>query len=108
MQSNKMFITVRQQRTTTVPNRYLWYCGTKKYREGDGTGTVENGTAVPRYYRGTAQHYFVCSLFDTLVTYFTAGDRDDRLDDDVAEFVDERKEEENEQRHQCPLHCGAR
>jgi len=45
-----MFITVCQQRTTTVPkNRGT--CGIavlKKYREGDGTGTVENGTAVPR------------------------------------------------------------
>ena len=32
--------------------RYLWYCGTKKYRKGDGTGTVEKwyrgSTVVPR------------------------------------------------------------
>ena len=32
--------------------RYLWYCGTKKYRKGDGTGTVEKwcrgNTVVPR------------------------------------------------------------
>ena len=27
--------------------RYLWYCGTKKYRKGDGTGTVET------WYRGS-------------------------------------------------------
>jgi len=23
--------------------QYLWYCGTKKYRKDNGTGTVENG-----------------------------------------------------------------
>ena len=36
--------------------RYLWYCGTKKYREGDGTGTVEKwyrGAAVVPWYRAT-------------------------------------------------------
>jgi len=41
--------------------RYLWYCGTTKYRKGDGTGTVEKwyrGAAVVPY-RGTAQHYTV-------------------------------------------------
>jgi len=27
---------------------YLWYCGTKKYRKDDGTGTVE------KWYRGAA------------------------------------------------------
>jgi len=34
----------------------LWYCGTKKYREGDGTGTVEKwyrGAAVVPWYRAT-------------------------------------------------------
>jgi len=36
--------------------RYLWYCGTKKYRKGDGTGTVEKwhrGAAVVPWYRAT-------------------------------------------------------
>ena len=36
--------------------RYLWYCGTKKYREGDDTGTVEKlyrGAAVVPWYRPT-------------------------------------------------------
>jgi len=36
--------------------RYLWYCGTKKYRKGDGTGTVEKwyrGAAVILWYRAT-------------------------------------------------------
>ena len=28
--------------------RYFWYCGTKKYRKGDGTGTVK------KWYRGAA------------------------------------------------------
>ena len=28
--------------------RYLWYCGTKKYRKGDSTGTTE------KRYRGAA------------------------------------------------------
>jgi len=34
----------------------LWYCGTKKYRKGDGTGTVEKwyrGAAVVAWYRAT-------------------------------------------------------
>jgi len=29
---------------------YLWYCGTKKYREGDGTGST-----VEKWYRGAAE-----------------------------------------------------
>jgi len=36
--------------------RYLWYCSTKKYRKGDGTGTVEKwyrGAAVVPWYRTT-------------------------------------------------------
>ena len=36
--------------------RYLWYCGTKKYRKGDGTGTAEKsyrGAAVVPCYRAT-------------------------------------------------------
>ena len=36
--------------------RYLCYCGTKKYRKGDGTGTVEKwyrGAAVVPWYRAT-------------------------------------------------------
>jgi len=36
--------------------RYLWYCGSKKYRKGDGTGTVEKwyrGAAVVPWYRAT-------------------------------------------------------
>jgi len=36
--------------------RYLWYCGTKKHRQGDGTGTVEKwyrGAAVVPWYRAT-------------------------------------------------------
>ena len=36
--------------------RYLWYCGTKKYRKSDGTGTVEKwyrGAAVVPWYRAT-------------------------------------------------------
>jgi len=36
--------------------RYLWYCGTKKYRKGDDTGTVEKwyrGAAVVPWYRAT-------------------------------------------------------
>ena len=36
--------------------RYLWYCGTKKYRKGDGTGTVEKWyrvAAVVPWYRET-------------------------------------------------------
>jgi len=36
--------------------RYLWYCGTKKYRKVDGTGTVEKwygGAAVVPWYRAT-------------------------------------------------------
>ena len=36
--------------------RYLWYCGTKKYRKDDGTGTVEKwyrGAAVVPWYRAT-------------------------------------------------------
>jgi len=36
--------------------RYLWYCGTKKYRKGDGAGTVEKwyrGAAVVPWYRAT-------------------------------------------------------
>ena len=45
-----MFVTVCQKRTSTVlKNRGT--CGTKKYREGNGTGTVEKGcrcgTVVP-------------------------------------------------------------
>jgi len=35
-----MFVTVCQQRTSTVPKN-SGTCGTKKYRKGDGTGTVE-------------------------------------------------------------------
>jgi len=36
--------------------RYLWYCGTKKYRKGDGTGTVEKwyrGAVVVPWYHAT-------------------------------------------------------
>ena len=36
--------------------QYLWYCGTKKYRKGDGTGTVEKwyrGAAVVPWYHAT-------------------------------------------------------
>jgi len=36
--------------------RYLWYCGTKKYRQGDGTGTIEKwyrGAVVVPWYRAT-------------------------------------------------------
>ena len=36
--------------------RYLWYCGTKKHRKGDGTGTVEKwyrGAEVVLWYRAT-------------------------------------------------------
>jgi len=45
MQSNK-YSLLCQQRTSTVPkNRGT--CGTKKYRKGDGTGTVE------KWYRGS-------------------------------------------------------
>jgi len=36
--------------------QYLWYCGTKKYRKGDGTGTVKKwyrGAAVVPWYRAT-------------------------------------------------------
>ena len=37
--------------------RYLWYCGIKKkYRKGDGTGTVEkwyHGAAIVPWYRAT-------------------------------------------------------
>jgi len=36
--------------------RYLWYCGTKKYRKGDGTGSVEKwyrSAAVVPWYRAT-------------------------------------------------------
>jgi len=47
MQFNKMFITVCQQRTSTVPKN-CGTCGTKKYRKGDGTGTIE------KWYRGAA------------------------------------------------------
>ena len=39
--------------------RYLWYCGTKKYRKGDSTGTVEKwyrGAAVVPWYRATLKH----------------------------------------------------
>ena len=39
--------------------RYLWYCGTKKYRKGDGTGTVEKwyrGAAVVPWYCATLRH----------------------------------------------------
>jgi len=39
--------------------RYLWYCGTKKYRQGDGTGTVDKwyrgSTVVPRNTSGIMQ-----------------------------------------------------
>jgi len=44
--------------------QYLWYCGTKKYRKGDGTGTIEKwyrGAAVVPWYRATlirrSQHH---------------------------------------------------
>jgi len=40
-----MFVTGCQQRTSTVPKNH----GTKKYRKGDGTGTVE------KWYRGNTQ-----------------------------------------------------
>ena len=36
--------------------RYLWYCGTKKYCKGDGTGTVGKwyrGAVVVPWYRAT-------------------------------------------------------
>jgi len=35
--------------------RYLWYCGTKKYRKGDGTGTVE------KWYRGASVVPWYCA-----------------------------------------------
>ena len=35
--------------------RYLWYCGTKKYRKGDCTGTVE------KWYRGAAVVPWYCA-----------------------------------------------
>jgi len=43
--------------------RYLWYCGTKKYRQGDGTGTVEkwySGAAVVPWYRATLVGRWTC------------------------------------------------
>jgi len=45
----------------TEEPRYLWYCGTKKYRKGDGTGTVEkwyHSAAVVPWYRAT----LLCSM----------------------------------------------
>jgi len=44
-----MFVTVSTtDKYRAEEPRYLWYCGTKKYRQGDGTGTVE------KWYRGAA------------------------------------------------------
>ena len=58
MQSNKnvrYFVLITDKYRAEEP-RYLWYCGTKKYRKGDGTGTVEKwyrGAAVVPWYRAT-------------------------------------------------------
>ena len=54
--------------------RYLWYCSTKKYRKGDGTGTVEKwyrSTAVVPWYRATlvctyvVKRYHQCYLLSS-------------------------------------------
>jgi len=49
--------------------RYLWYCGTKKYCKGDGTGTVEKwyrGAAVVLWYRATLLHWLSILKFTRL------------------------------------------
>jgi len=50
----------------------LWYCGTKKYREGYGTGTGEKwyrGAAVVPWYRATLHLNRVVTLpFEILVS----------------------------------------
>jgi len=48
-----IWITVSKYRTTEP--RYLWYCGTKKYRyrELHGTGTVKKLYTVVPWYRPT-------------------------------------------------------
>ena len=47
MQSNKMFVTVSTtDKYRAEELRYLWCCGTKKYRKGDGTGTIEKCTTT--------------------------------------------------------------
>jgi len=52
MQSNKCSYVSTTDKYRAKESRYLWYCGTKKYRQGDGTGTVEKwycgSTVVPR------------------------------------------------------------
>ena len=59
MQSNKcslLCVNNGQVPYRAEEPRYLWYCGTKKYRQGDGTGTVEKwyrGAAVVPWYRAT-------------------------------------------------------
>ena len=68
MQSNKFsllrvnntiqysFIASTMDKYRAEEPRYLWYCGTKKYRKSDGTGTVEKwyrGAAVVPWYRAT-------------------------------------------------------
>ena len=68
MQSNKnvrYFVSTTDKYRAEEP-RYLWYCGTKKYRKGDGTGTVEKwyrGAAVVPWYRATLVRSF-CTLYE--------------------------------------------
>ena len=68
MQSNK----VCQQRTTTVPKNR----GTKKYRVGDGTGTVEKwyrGAAVVPWYHATLLSVIRIHLLNCLRTSYYFG-----------------------------------
>jgi len=56
--------------------RYLWYCGTKKYRKGDGTGTVGKWyrrAAVVPWYRATLTCWFRLRAFSGVLANKTGG-----------------------------------